>query len=334
MAPVEPSQVERAAVEASRTPNFVIRHEVISLVPLLPIEGALRLAHEVADWAENGFGSGGYFWTSNEVIDLIRWLFSSHVAGVQAVGKKLFTTCFMPRRGGDVISGVDALVSRYYYSERLDELRDVIDCLPLGLRRGVFGGFSRQLLYRLKDGTDSSILINSVEEEISVRAESVTGEVIFQLVEALKASLLSEQEKTVKWVNKKGSENPLIVRCALFSERTLLEECDIESVPVDGSVARHVRDVLLSDVILEEEFDPELYPLFEPAVRLDIVNVSEIDNLIQRSSRRMLNAFVERTGDTEAPSQGGGRKEGKMLDASRSVPNRSWLLGCGGPRAL
>ncbi len=55
------------------------------------------------------------------------------------------------------------------------------------------------------------------------------------------------------------------MRCALFSERALLENCVAESAQVNGSVACHVREVLLSDAILEDEFDPELYPLFEPA---------------------------------------------------------------------
>ena len=308
MAPVEPSQVERAIIEVSKAPNPVIRHEVIGLVPLLPIESALRVSHEVVEWAESGFGSGGYFWMSDEAVDLIRWLLSSRVVDVQAVGKMLFTACFMPRRG-DVFSGVDALVSRYYYSEKLEELQDVIDCLPLGLRRGIFGGFSRQLLYRLKDGTNSSVLINSVEEEMSTRTSSVMGGVIFQLVEALKASLLSEPEKAVGWINKKGSENPLIVRCALFSERTLLEECVAESIPVDCSIACHVREVLLSDAIIEEEFDPELYPLFEPAVRLGVVDVCDIDNLIKRSSRRMLDAFGERVDGAKVPTKGEAEKE-------------------------
>lgn len=300
MAPVEPSLAGRAVVEATKSPSLVIRHEIIGLVPLLPTEIALRVAHMVIEWAENGFGLGGYFWASDEVIGLIRFLFSSQVADVQALGKMLFTACFTPRRGDDAFSGVNALVPRYAYSESLDELRDVIEGLPLRLRRGIFGGFSRQLLYRLHDGTDSSILINSVEEELKVRSESVTGEVVFQLVEALKASLLSEPEKTVKWVNKKGPENPLIVRCALFSERALLENCVAESAPVNGSVACHVREALLSDAILEDEFDPELYPLFEPAARLGIVDAGEIDDLIQRSSHRALEVLSGRANGAEA----------------------------------
>lgn len=303
MAPVEPLLVERAAVEASREPNPVIRHEVIGLVPLLPAESALRVAHEVVQWAESGFGSGGYFWATDEVIELIRWLLTSRAADVQAVGKKLLVACFMPRRGDYAFSGVNALVPRYAYSESLDELRDMIDGLPLGLRRGVFGGFSKRLLYRLHDGTDSSILINSVEEGVKGRSDSVTGEVIFQLVEALKASLLSEPEKAVKWVNGKGPGNPLIVRCALFAERTLLGECIAEGAPVDGSIARHVREALLSDAILEDEFDPELYPLFEPAVRLGIVGADEVDGLVRRSSRQSLEDLSERAAGMEEPCQ-------------------------------
>ncbi len=116
MAPAEPSLVGRAVVEATKSPSLVIRHEIIGLVPLLPTEIALRVAHKVIEWAENGFGLGGYFWASDEVIGLIRFLYSSQVADVQALGKNAVHGMFHSRRGDDAFSGVNALVPRYAYS--------------------------------------------------------------------------------------------------------------------------------------------------------------------------------------------------------------------------
>lgn len=290
LAKTSPELVTGIILDVTQAPNPVIRGESIGVALELPLENAVVLSKAIVEWAKEEFWRNGYFWIQDELLNLIRILLLSDHRDANVVGKKLFHECFVPRRHEDVFSEVTSLVPRYCYSEKMAELEDAVESLPLSARRGMFNQFSSRLLFERADGRMSSLYLSSVEVEVNSRSESISGEVIFQLLRAVKLSLEKECVTAVKWLRTKDN-NPLLVRCALYISRCIIEECREKKTVVDSVLGEYVRKVLLSDAILEDEYDPELYPLFGPARRLGIVSSEEIDALVQESTRKRLVSY-------------------------------------------
>ena len=280
-----PELVASVIVEASRTPSPVVRSAAIDIALALPMESATDIVRMTIDWAEQGFGSDSYFWIAEEVTRLISRLLRSNSSSDNSLGKKLFQKCFEPTRSDDAFSGVEALIPRYYYSEKMCELEDVFDSLPISARRGMLNQFSKHLLYRGADGTLSSFGIASVEREIRGRSDSITGEVVYQLVRLIRINLAEDSDDAVSWLQIK-EDNPLVIRCALHVCAEMLKEADEDRCAIDESTAKYLHDVLLSDLFLEDEYRPELYPAFSFARKWGIVSAEEFDKLIQNSYER------------------------------------------------
>ena len=154
----------------------------------------------------------------------------------------------------------------------------------------MFNQFAKKLLFERTNGRTSSLYLSSIEREANNRSGSISGEVIFQLLHVIKLSLKEGCVTAVEWLRTK-EDNPLLVRCALHVSRYIFEECCEQEVAVDNVLGEYVRDVLLSDAILDDEYDPELYPLFGPAKKLGIVSSEEIDSLVQESTRKRLESY-------------------------------------------
>ena len=282
-----PELVARIITEASRVPSPVVREAAIDIALTLPMESAAGIVHLAIEWAEQGFGSDSYFWIAEEVTCLISRLLRSSSSSDNSLGKRLFQKCFEPTRSGDAFSGIEALIPRYYYSEKMCELEDVFDLLPISARRGMLNQFSKQLLHRGVDGTLSSFGIASIEREIRGRSDSITGEVVNQLVRLIRINLTEDSGAAVLWLQEK-EDNPLVIRCALHVCKEMLEEVDEDHRMIDESTAKYLHDVLLSDLFLKDEYRPELYPALTFARKWDIVSAEELDELIQNSYERRL----------------------------------------------
>ena len=296
---ISPELVIDIILDVTKTPNPVVRGESIGIALELPLENAVVLSKEVVGWAEDGFWSNGYFWARDEVLDLIRRLLLSDCNDANAVGKRLLQECFMPKRGGGVFSDITSLVPRYCYSEKMTELEDAVEALPLSVRKGMFNQFSTKLLFERSDGRKSSLCLSSIEHEVDNRTGSISGEVVFQLLRAVKLDLENDCEAAVKWLKKK-EDNPLLVRCALYESRSIFEKCFEQGAVADGALGEYARKILLSDAILDDEFDPELYPLFGAAWRLGIVSSEEIDAHVQESTREWLERYRAKLGPVDS----------------------------------
>lgn len=277
-----PGLVASVIADASRTPSPVVRSAAIDIALALPMESAAGIVRLAIEWAEQGFGSDGYFWTAEEVARLISRFLRSSSSSDNSLGKRLFQKCFEPTRGDDAFSGIEALIPRHFYSEKMCELEDVFDLLPISARRGMLNQFSKQLLYRGADGTLSSFGIASVEREIRGRSDSITGEVVYQLVRLIRINLAEDSDDAASWLQKK-EDNPLVIRCALHVCVEMLNEVDEDRCAIDESTAKYLHDVLLSDLFLKDEYRPELYPALTFARKWDIVSAEELDKLIQNS---------------------------------------------------
>lgn len=282
-----PELVARIITEASRVPSPVVREAAIDIALTLPMESAAGIVHLAIEWAEQGFGSDSYFWIAEEVTRLISRLLRSRSSSDNSLGKRLFQKCFEPTRSGDAFSGIEALIPRHFYSEKMCELEDAFDLLPISARRGMLNQFSKQLLYRGADGTLSSFGIASVEREIRGRSDSITGEVVYQLVRLIRISLAEDSDDAVSWFQKK-EDNPLVIRCALHVCKEMLEEVDEDRRMIGESAAKFIHDVVISDLFLEDEYRPELYSALTFARKRDIVSAEELDKLIQNSYERRL----------------------------------------------
>lgn len=282
-----PELVASIITEASRAPSPVVREAAIDIALTLPMESATGIVRLAIEWAEQGFGSDSYFWIAEEVTRLISRLLRSSSSSDNSLGKRLFQKCFEPIRSGDAFSGIEALIPRYFYSEKMCELEDVFDLLPISVRRGMLNHFSKQLLHRGADGTLSSFGIASVEREVCGRSDSITGEVVYQLVRLMRISLTEDSDKTASWLQI-IKDNPLAIRCALHVCTEMLGEVDEDHCAIDESIAKYLHDVLLSDLILKDEYRPELYPALTFARKWDIVSAEELDKLIQNSYERRL----------------------------------------------
>ena len=279
---VYPELVASVVTEASRVPSPVVREAAIDIALTLPMESATGIVHLAIEWAEQGFGSDSYFWIAEEVTRLISRLLRSSSSSDNSLGKRLFQKCFEPTRSYDAFSDIKALMPRYFYSEKMCELEDVFDLLPISARRGMLNRFSKQLLYRGADETLSSFGIASVSREIRRRSYSISGEVVYQLVRLMRISLTEDSDNTVSWLQNR-EDNPLVIRCVLYACTEMLEEVDEDCCAIDESIAKYIHDILLSDLFLEDEYRPELYPALTIARKWGIVSEEELDKLIQNS---------------------------------------------------
>ncbi len=278
--------VTDAIIEASHSRSPVIRCEAIKISVKLPIDCVVKFADYVVDWAESGFCAEGYFWIASEVENLICRLMTSDMKKARSVGKRLFVACFSPRADGTNFYRIHSLIPEYKYSKCMEQLTNVIELMTPRLRRELFCSFSEGILYQTANGEKSSYRITSVEDSCKNHSQSVPDEVIYQMVHSLRVCFDDDPDEAICWVRKKSS-NPLIVRCAMFVEHAILQK-RVESHSVDTSVVKHVRELLLSDLITESEFDSEFYPLFLLAQNLNVVNPGEIDECVLQGSLQKL----------------------------------------------
>ncbi len=288
-----PDKVAEAVLEASAQPYPEVRHAVISLAVLLPEEYAIAIARAIAQWAEDDLGSEGYFWLADEVFELIGLLMKSENRTAKREGKKIFEACFKPHRENNMFSEIRTLIPEFFYSEKMEQLESAIDSLPLAERRGIFNSFSKGLLFEGQDGSKSSLLVPAVEDSVHAHTESISNAVLFQFVRILRSSLIEDAHKTLSWAKSKEDDNPLVTRCTLFAIRLNLET-DPEEHSVDEAIRRYVRDVLTSDYILDDEYDPELYPMFHLAFKYGFVSSDEIDGIIISARQRILSRYRQR----------------------------------------
>lgn len=277
---VNPLEVAAAVVEACESDNPIIRAEAVDIAAELPDEYALDIARQVVAWTKSGYASNGYFWTNSHVNDLIRKLLASSSDDAKRVGKKLFTECYKPRiRYDGHFRDVHALIVRELYSGHLAELSDVIEAMKLSIRRGVFASFAKALLIGDSDEKLTSITVFSIEDACKSRANSIENEIVYQLVSSLQVGFAEDLVGCINWIKSKRS-NPLVTRCALFAELKLLQKCEDEGVGLAEDLARGIRELVLSGLIVKPEFDPELYPIFPVARKLGVIESDEIDRCV------------------------------------------------------
>ena len=292
VANIHPEVVTEIALEAAPSFSPVVREALVQLALVLPIDKASDVVRRITEWATQEYSDSGYYWTSEGIADVIRRFLFSEDKQFACVGNSLYQKIFEPRKSDGYFHEITALVPHFFYAEKMDELEDAFGCISLAGRRGILSHFSYQLLSDLSDGTKSSIVVRSVESEIAQRLESISGEVIFKLVQVIDESLNDSPSSTIEWIRKKGN-NPVVVRCALYVMQRAIERALAEGTGVDRGVGSYIHDVLLSDLVLEDEYDPELYPLYAPARKLNIISAEELDSFVLRVSKSRLNKYKE-----------------------------------------
>lgn len=289
---IHPEIVTEIALEVAASFNPAIREALVQIALVLPIDKANDVVRRITDWATQGYSDSGYFWISEGIADVIRRFLFSEDRQFARVGTILYQKIFEPRNSDGYFHEITALVPRYFYAEKMDELEDAFGCISLTRRRGILNHFSYQLLSDLSDGTKSSIVIRSVESEMDQRSESISGKVIFKLVQVIDESFNDNPFSAIEWIRKKGN-NPIVVRCALYVLQRAIERALAEGAGVDKSVGSYIHEVLLSDLVLEDEYDPELYPLYASARKLNIITAEELDSFVLRVSKSSLNKYKE-----------------------------------------
>lgn len=294
VAAVYPKLVSKIILEISDVQDPVVRLALIEIMLSLPIEETFEMASKVIQWAEQVYCQNSYFWAAEEISALIRRLLTSDIKNARRLGKCLFQSCFMPRMTVDgLLYEVTALIPSYCYSDQFDNLSDAYYQILLSARRGMLSNFLLQLLPKLENNTDtrSSFLISSIEREVECHAKSITSEVIFRFAQVVLDSLNDNSNKAITWLKKKEN-NPLLTRCVFFVIERVLKGCYGEKgCVVNEYIANYVHDQLLSGLILEDEYDPELYPLLSIALEKGIIDSEEIDNMIRDSYKKKIEFY-------------------------------------------
>lgn len=280
MVTVYPELVSEIINEASDVHDSFVRHAIIDIANSLPVENALDTMRKVILWANQECIQDTYFWIDDKITQLIVRFLASDIEEARKLGKKLFQSCFMPRRDDSgVFSEITALVPKYFYSRKFRELSNSFHLIPLSARRGMLYSFIINIMPNPESNRLSSLLFPSIEREIDNRTESISGEVIFQFVHVVLESLEDSPAKTVAWLQKK-KESPLAVRCAFVSMRKLLEESSDDACNIDSQIISYIHRELLSGYIVELEYDPEFYPLLSSSIKRGIISSEEADNLL------------------------------------------------------
>lgn len=323
VASIRPKLVSEIMLEASNVRNPVIRLSLIEIMLSLPIEETFEMASKVLRWAEQECNQNGYFWVAEEVSSLIRRLLTSDDDKARSLGKRLFQSRFMPRMAADgFFFEVNALIPRYFYSKGFDNLSDAYQQIPLSARRGMLGNFLIHLLPKSESGTPSFYFIPSIESEIERRATSISGEVFFQSARVILESLNNNSAETVTWLEK-NENNPLLTRCVFFVLQAVLKGCSGDGgCVIDEHVTSYMHNRLLSGLILEAEYDPELYPLLSAALENGIIDSEEVDNLIQDSYNKKIEFYQVRYEELGNPDS-----ENAVKAAKRWVHRTLSLIG-------
>ena len=282
--------VTKIIVRASSKPHPTIRLLAIDLGCYLPLEKAAIIAREATRWAREHYQDNGFFWIHEEVTSLIARLMESDNVSERRAGKTLFEACFEPFQDENRLSGCRALIPDWSYSERLSRLQRGIDGLSLSARTAIFCTFSKALLFRNASGEFSSYSISSISEACENHHESMKGEIVYQLVQAYYAFLSHDPDRAIAAIEKRR-DNPIALRCALFACQSLIEQCQSSQPDISQAVWSFLREALLSGLILDDEFEAELYPLYAPVVRAGIISSSEYFAHIHSSYEAMIKEY-------------------------------------------
>lgn len=267
-----PEDVTRIILNAGRKPLQTIRLAEIDLGFRLPLKHAIEISREVKSWAYGRYQPDGFFWMRDEVINLISRLMESYDNAARKAGKALFEACFMPYHDGRSLSGCKSLIPDWGYADRLSKLQRSIETLSLRARIAIFSSFSEALL---SEKMPSTFLVPSIDNACEKHRDSMVKEVLYQIVKALLGALSDDPEMAIKSI-KRIEEKVLAFRCALSSCRAFIEQCLSGQQVIPQSLDAYLHDMLLSNLILNEEYEAELYPLYTLCVRCGVITSSEL----------------------------------------------------------
>lgn len=348
----KPEDVTRIILRSSSNPHPTIRLSAIELSNRLPLKNAVEIADAAICWADEHYRDDGFFWIHDEVISLISRLMASDVASEQSKGKKLFQLCFKPNRNEGFLSNCRALIPDWSYSKSLSKLQNIIDSLPLKLRVALLCSFADALV---PDGILSTYVAPSIAEAYKQHSNSMAEEILYQVVQAFLSAFAGNPDLAVEMAQKRA-EKTLTFRCVLFTCQILLERAYNTQSEIPQSVNTLLHRILLSELILNAEFEAELYPLYAPSIRCGIVTPSEFVEHVECSCGAKAEAYRSKFSslnleDTKDPLRYARQWEHRLLtlvgcdaldetrmlhyqELSKEFSNCRYSLGGGGARTI
>lgn len=277
MAPIQPEKVCHILEKASLNENPYVRIAVIVVACELPDGQLDRIARIIQGWAKDAYFIGSYFWHAEEIDVLLKRLISSGNGGLRQIGDRIAQDIFQPRINNLDNFTINALIGSFDYKERLTHLLALYE-QPRRLT------FCRRQLRLLTDVREeqpsrkntSHYWLPSVQRACSNADKSVENALVTQTVDLMRESI--EQQATLQ--NQLGNNKvSLVVRCAMYA----LTASHAKGVSI-GIYREDVTQVLLSDIIVDGEYDAEYYPLLNVALSEGLISIAQFIAFLQEKT--------------------------------------------------
>lgn len=294
MAGKKPKEVEEILLNLIKVDNITVRGEAIEVASLMPAEYAKSIAKEISGWAKDELYHE-YFWGRSEIVTLISNLLQWKNNKTRRTGKELFTNYFRPIIVKDYFVSIKSLMPDYLYGNSVTDLGDLLSA------KEFVGIFQRYVEIIANSSTlPSNYLFPEIKRAYRGRDKTVANEIIAQLVDGFTNFLASGYfaDFNYKIDEAKNSENNLAARCALYALVSYIDSLGETELSI--SLKEYMKEFILSDAIIDGEFDTELFPLIHQAIEKRIVKPEEITELITDSYDSVLDRYRERLNDTGA----------------------------------